>query len=73
MKTLKTEQNTPAMEARVLKAARKHFHQRKNIHAVFEHGHWWIIRANDIDFTENYSVCDAEGPGSIDGFCFEQV
>lgn len=72
MVILKTEQNTPAMEAKVLKAARKHFHQRKNIHAFFEHGQWWI--SLDVDGIEvYYSVVDAEGPGSINGFGFKEV
>lgn len=70
---LKTEQNTPAMEQSVLSAAKKHFRQRKNIHAYFEHGQWWITRANESDFTKNYSVVDAEGAGTTDGFDFERV
>ena len=73
MPTLQTEVNSPIMEARILKAARAHFRQRKNIHAYYEHGQWWILRANEIDFTKTYSVVDAEGPGTIDGFCFEEV
>ncbi len=69
---LKTEQNTPQMEKKVLTAARKHFEQRKGITANFEHGQWWITRDNGGEF-ENYSVVDAEGPGTINGFDFEQV
>jgi len=71
-KMLKTERNTKNMEAKVLTAARKHFKQRKGITANFEHGQWWINRDNGEDF-ENYSVVDTEGPGTTNGFDFEQV
>jgi hypothetical protein len=36
----------------------------------FEHGQWWVT---DLDTGAQWSVCDAEGPGSTDGFDFEQV
>ena len=68
---LNCEKNTPQMEKKVMTAARKHFHQRKNIHAVFEHGQWYIFRENESDFTENYSVNDAEGIDTMNGFSFE--
>jgi hypothetical protein len=68
---LNCETNTPAMEKRILSAARKHFHQRKNLHAVFEHGQWYIIREGSGGLTENYSVNDASGIGTMDGFSFE--
>lgn len=66
---LKTETNTTAMRDRVLKAARKHFHKRKGISAFFEHGQWWI---GLLDGSQ-YSVVDAEGRGTTDGFDFEMV
>ena len=65
---LKTEQNTPAMMHRVLKAARTRF-PRRVLSADFEHGQWWIILKNGAQ----YSVVDAEGGPAINGFDFEQV
>jgi hypothetical protein len=53
----------------VLRAARLFFHTRK-VSACFEHGQWWVW---DLRNEDNYSVVDAEGPGSINGFDFEQV
>ena len=35
----------------------------------FEHGQWWVLCENGAQ----YSVEDAFGPGTIDGFDFEQV
>lgn len=65
---LKTEQNTAAMRTRILKAARKFLNTRK-VDLVFDRQWWmWDLRNND-----NYSVVDAEGPGTIDSFDFEQV
>ena len=68
---LNCETNTPSMERRILSAARRKFHQRKNLHTVFEHGQWYIVREGIGGLTENYSVCDASGIGTIDGFDFE--
>ena len=65
---LKTEQNTKAMSKRITAAAHKHFGSTGN-NAVFEHGHWWICRRDG----SQYSVMDAEGIGTTDGFDFEQV
>jgi len=36
---------------------------------VFEHGHLWIVHPNG----GQWDVVDADGPGTIDGFSFEQV
>jgi hypothetical protein len=66
---LKTETNTPEMWKRVLAAARKKL-QKNNLSAGFEHGQWWIIH---VMTGAQWSVVDAEGPGSVDGFDFEQV
>ena len=65
---LKTEQNTPAMMHRVLKAARTRF-PRRVLSADFEHGQWWITLKNGAQF----SVIDAEGGPATAGFDFEQV
>lgn len=47
-----------------------------HIHAVYEHDQWWIIASlnadNDPD-QRTYSVVDAEGGESVDGFDFEEV
>ena len=66
---LPSERNNPTVERRVLAAAHTHFHKRKGIRAVFEHGHWWIV----LDSGKIYDVVDAEGYGSINGFGFEGV
>jgi hypothetical protein len=71
---LKTEQNTPIIEKKVLTSARKHFKQRKNISAVFEHGQWWIKRVNPYNYRDEvYNVVDAEGVGTVNDFDFELV
>ena len=66
---LKTERNTPEMAARVLEAARAYF-DREDLQVDFEHGQFWV---SDVTSGAQYSVCDAEGGDSVDGFIFEQV
>lgn len=66
---LKTERNTKTMEKRVLKMARKMLGTR-NVSAFFEHGNWWV---SNLKTGAQYSVVDAEGPNTIDGFDLEQV
>lgn len=66
---LKTETDTKSMEKRVLAMARKKLRVRK-LSAFFEHGQWWIT---NLGTGAQYSVVDAEGPGTIDGFDLEQV
>jgi hypothetical protein len=80
---LKTERNTTNMEKRIKRAARKGIACIRDggfkFNTVFEHGQWWVIAfTGDYDeFTEHeefaFSVIDAEGPGSYDGFSFEEV
>lgn len=75
MPKLKTEIDTPEMGKRVLAAwkvciegtgLRKH-------NVYFEHDHWWAF-GKDIDGDEHaYSVVDAVGGVSVDGFDFEEV
>ncbi len=65
---LMCEVNTPAMDRRVAAAARKHFHKR-DVRTNYEHGQWWI----SLPDGSQYSVNDAEGPGTTDGFDFELV
>ena len=66
---LNTETNTPAMDARILKAAHKAL-KRRNLTTFFEHGQWWITH---LPSGAQWSVCDASGPSCPDGFDFEQV
>ena len=71
MAKLKTEINSPAMEKRVLHAARVVLGiGRAYLAADFEHGQWWITNLNT---GAQYSVVDAEGRQTSDGFGFEQV
>jgi hypothetical protein len=70
---LKTEMNTLQMRTRVSRAFAESRgiigREKAGVHAVFEHGQWWITLADGAQ----YSVVDAEGPKTIDGFDFEQV
>ncbi len=70
MKKLQTETNTPAMEKRVRAAARELLCLQGRIQTDFEHGQWWVTQ---LLTGAQWSVCDASGPGSSRGFCFEQV
>lgn len=77
---LNCEKNTPAMEKKILTSAKKCFKgysiESKKIHTIFEHGHWWIKffdKSEEMDRTRTYSVIDAEGIGTFDGFDFEEV
>ena len=54
----------------VLEAAQAAFPNRENIDVVFEHGQWWAV---DAVRGGQWSVVDAEGPGTTCGFDFEQV
>jgi hypothetical protein len=73
MARLKCETETGGMMGRVLAA----FHAcvpNSDIHpliaAVFERGQWWITC--DV-CRARWSVGDAEGPGSVDGFAFRRA
>lgn len=70
---LKTETNTNEIQERVLDAAVVHpsVGPRHNatLTAVFEHGQWWIV----CYCGAQWSVVDATGGDSVDGFGFEQV
>ena len=67
-RVLRTQTNTRAMERRILGAARGPCGWR--LAATFEHGQWWVTNLNT---GAQWSVCDAKGPGSKDGFSFELV
>ncbi len=68
---LLAEQDTPEIDARVFDAACLALGvDVSELRTVFEHGQWWVV--SEISGAQ-WSVCDAEGPGSVDGFSFEQV
>lgn len=67
---LKTETETTAIRLRILRAFRKQQRRRLHIVADFEHGQWWI---SHLPSGAQWSVVDAEGGLSVDGFDFEQV
>ena len=39
---LPSEIYSPETSKKILSAAKKHFHKRKGIGVIFEHGHYWI-------------------------------
>jgi hypothetical protein len=68
---LKTETNNVYIKLRVAKAAVATLDlDKRKMQLDFEHGQWWVT---DKRTGAQWSVCDAEGPGSVDGFSFEQV
>ena len=68
---LNCEKNTTTMERRVRSAARKAgIVTSRNASTIFEHGQWWI---ENVRTGAQWSVSDAEGPNTFDGFDFEQV
>jgi Na+-translocating ferredoxin:NAD+ oxidoreductase RnfG subunit len=72
---LKTERNTPGMGKRVERAFRRWHHSVHGFHPTrvqvdFEHGQWW---ASNPLTGASWSVVDAEGGDSVDGFSFEPV
>lgn len=74
---LKTETDTPEMEARIRLAfeawaAWPEEEAEHEFATVFEHGQWWVLVP--IGGGEStYSVNDAVGGNSADGFDFEEV
>lgn len=75
---LESDKNTKDVENKVLLAAKECFRnfeiEDNIIHSIYEHGHWWV-RFFDLvgDVERTYSVCDAEGPETFFGFCFDEV
>ena len=68
---LKTETNTLDMESQIRKAAYEALSIRGGqLQSDFEHGQWWITNQES---GAQWSVVDAEGGLSVDGFDFEQV
>lgn len=75
---LKTETNTSEMKNRVLSAAKDRFSGNNEEEGFpyfspsvfYEHGQWWV---ENIETGEFWSVVDAEGGPSTDGFDFEPL
>ena len=65
--------NTETIRRRIAKAARLALPYRVRLN--YEHGQWWAvaIRPDTEGKTGTWAVEDAEGPGSFDGFTFEEV
>ena len=83
MVKLKTEINRPSIEARVRAAFLVSNHatalgielgdEDAPVSTEYEHGQWWVT-AEDTEGTAHvFSVVDAVGGNSIDGFDFEEV
>ena len=68
--SLKTERNTQAIDRRIRACARDMQIGSGHYETDFEHGQWWIT---DLRTGAQWSVVDAEGGRSVDGFDFEQV
>jgi hypothetical protein len=64
---MRSEQNKPVVEREVLKAARAIL-GRRNLVAIFEHGHWWVEHTTTGAQWDAVDV--AGGPYPFD---FEQV
>ena len=70
MSKLNSVINTPEMQERIYQAAAASDEfNGKTIDLHYEHGQWWVC----CDDGSQYSVVDASGGNSIDGFDFEQV
>lgn len=72
MPTLMTETNTPAMERRVLRAARWRLGAARSLRyqADFEHGQWWVT---ELGTGAQYSVVDCQTKDGVVYLDFEQV
>lgn len=71
MAKLKTETNTPEMAARIesaFGASNYAFHKGPDV--TFEHGQHYVCCTT---CGAQYSVVDAEGGPSVDGFDFEEI
>lgn len=69
---LKTETNTARMESRIV-AAFEAWASGMTFEAHFEHGQWWVLAEDCDGESRTFSVVDASGGGSVDGFSFEEV
>lgn len=71
---LNCEINTLKMKNKIITAAKKHFNDN-DIIARFENNEQWFVFIHDKLNNQDiiYSVCDAEGVGTINGFDFEEL
>lgn len=69
MAVLQSAINKPTIERRILRAARRVL-GRRNLLAFYEHGQWWVEYPPS---GAQWSVVDASGGRSVDGFDFERV
>jgi len=70
---LKCETETKAMERRIRGSFRS-WSRHRSFCSHFEHGQWWIIDSDTANREgRTYSVVDATGGDSVDGFGFEEV
>lgn len=70
---LLSETRTKEVEGLVKKAAIEKF-RTSDFELAFEHGQWWLQLYDEYeDEMRTFSVCDAEGYGSIMGLDFEEV
>lgn len=69
---LKCEDPSEAMGDRVEAAAKAYF-DGEYVSVFFEHGQWWAQAGPEREDYATYSVVDATGGDSVDGFCFELV
>lgn len=67
---LKCETDTPEMEHRIERAFNTKHGMVGDVNVDFEHGQWWV---NHILTGACWSVVDASGGSSVDGFDFEQI
>ena len=75
-----SDQNTPEAENKIHFAANRFVGENgfevedNKVFTIYEHGQWWI-RFYDLseEIDRTFSVIDAEGAGTYDGFAFEEV
>jgi hypothetical protein len=81
---LKCETETRTMEIRVQQAFIAAFQPGRDSEfpkgfraggcsTYFEHGQWWVLAWDRDDQQQTFSVVDASGGDSVDGFDFERV
>jgi len=65
---LKSEQQSSKIKSLIIRAFNRICAPRFAFAAIFEHGKWWIMGDE-----KTWSVVDAEGIGTYNGFAFEEV
>ena len=68
-----SETRNTEVESLIREAVIERF-KTEDFELVFEHDQWWLQLYDEYeDETRTFSVCDAEGYGSIMGLDFEEV